>query len=94
MSVFLNQSLLVLFSLTIRESSTYIASKLYIHPPPSPVTDMSRAFSTAVRALKSLSWNDRGTSQNVAWVKNYAENAVDHVPQLVDKVDSGTVQYA
>lgn len=55
---------------------------------------MSRAFSTAVRALKSLSWNDRGTSQNVAWVKNYAENAVDHVPQLVDKVDSGTVQYA
>ncbi|PKY00271.1 hypothetical protein P168DRAFT_322329 [Aspergillus campestris IBT 28561] len=53
---------------------------------------MSRAFSTAARALKSLYWSDRGTTMNVAWVKNYAEDAVDLVPQLVDKVDSGTVQ--
>lgn len=55
---------------------------------------MSRAFSTATQKLKSLSWSNRGTTQDVAWVKHYAENAVDLVPQLVDKVDSGSVQYA
>lgn len=55
---------------------------------------MSRAFSTAARNLKSLIWSDRGTTQDVAWVKQYAENAVDIVPQLFDKVDSGSVQYA
>lgn len=27
-------------------------------------------------------------------MKHYAENAVDHVPQLLDQVDSGSVQYA
>ncbi|KAL4806927.1 hypothetical protein BDV18DRAFT_160090 [Aspergillus unguis] len=53
---------------------------------------MSRAFSTAAQKLKSLSWSNRGTTQDVAWVKHYAENAVDLVPQLLDKVDSGTVQ--
>lgn len=35
-----------------------------------------------------------GTTQGIAWVKHYAEDAVDLVPQLLDKVDSGTVQYA
>lgn len=53
---------------------------------------MSRAFSTVAQKLKSLSWSSKGTTQDVAWVKHYAENAVDLVPQLVDKVDSGTVQ--
>ncbi|KAJ5405447.1 hypothetical protein N7465_006731 [Penicillium sp. CMV-2018d] len=53
---------------------------------------MSRAFSTVSRKLKSLSWSNRGTTQDVAWVKDYAENAVDLVPQLVDKVDTGSVQ--
>jgi hypothetical protein len=53
---------------------------------------MSRAFSTAAQKLKSLSWINRGTTQDVDWVKRYAENAVDLVPQLLDKVDSGTVQ--
>lgn len=55
---------------------------------------MSRAFSTAARALKSLTWSNKGTTQDVTWVKQYAEDAVDLVPQLVDKVDSATVQYA
>ncbi|KAJ5533393.1 hypothetical protein N7494_009945, partial [Penicillium frequentans] len=53
---------------------------------------MSRAFSTAAQKLKSLSWSNKGTTQDVAWVKEYAEKAVDLVPQLLDKVDSGTVQ--
>ncbi|KAJ5916722.1 hypothetical protein N7504_000737 [Penicillium tannophilum] len=53
---------------------------------------MSRAFSTVAQKLKSLSWSSKGTTQDVAWVKHYAENAVDLVPQLLDKVDSGTVQ--
>lgn len=53
---------------------------------------MSRAFSTAAQKLKSLAWDNKGTTQDVAWVKQYAENAVDLVPQLLDKVDSGTVQ--
>ncbi|PLN77918.1 hypothetical protein BDW42DRAFT_187745 [Aspergillus taichungensis] len=53
---------------------------------------MSRAFSTAAQKLKSLSWSNRGTTQDVAWVKHffYAETAVDFVPQLLDKVDSET----
>lgn len=55
---------------------------------------MSRAFSTAAQKLKFLSWNNRGTTQDVAWVKHYAENAVDRVPQLLEDVDTGTVQHA
>lgn len=82
--------ILVLLSSAIRRFSTHVASKPYLLPP---VTDMSRAFSTAAQKLKSLSWSSRGTTQDVAWVKHYAENAVDLVPQLLDKVDSGTVQY-
>ncbi|KAK2809232.1 hypothetical protein FQN50_004068 [Emmonsiellopsis sp. PD_5] len=53
---------------------------------------MSRAFSTAARVLKSLTWNDKGTTKDIAWVKHYAENAVDLIPQLREEVDSGTVQ--
>ncbi|KAJ9218537.1 hypothetical protein DTO207G8_9111 [Paecilomyces variotii] len=53
---------------------------------------MSRAFSTAAQALKSLSWTNKGTTKDVSWAKSYAENAVDLIPQLLDKVDSGTVQ--
>lgn len=67
----------------------YTASKLHLDPL---ATNMSRTFSTAVQKLKSLSWSNRGTTQDVAWVKQYAENAVDLVPQLLDKVDSATVQ--
>lgn len=55
---------------------------------------MSRAFSTAARKLKFLSWSNRGTTQDVGWVKHYAENAMDYVPKLFEKVDLGTVQYA
>lgn len=33
-----------------------------------------------------------GTNQDVSLVKSYAENAVELVPQLFDKVDSATVQ--
>lgn len=55
---------------------------------------MSRAFSTAVRNLKALAWSQRGTTKDVTWVKHYAEDAVDLVPQLLDKVDSATVMYA
>ncbi|KAJ5084544.1 hypothetical protein NUU61_009123 [Penicillium alfredii] len=53
---------------------------------------MSRTFSTAARQLKKLAWSLNGTTKDVAWVKNYAENAIDVVPQLVNKVDSGTLQ--
>lgn len=35
-----------------------------------------------------LRWSNKGTTQVVSWVKNYAGNAVFLVPQLLDKVDS------
>jgi hypothetical protein len=54
---------------------------------------MSRTFSTAARSLKSLFWSNTGTAQDVAWVKHYAEHALDLVAQLQDKDDTGTVQY-
>ncbi|PYI25563.1 hypothetical protein BP00DRAFT_358182 [Aspergillus indologenus CBS 114.80] len=53
---------------------------------------MSRAFSTAARNLKALAWKNKGATKDVSWVQKYAEDAVDHVPQLVDIVDSATMQ--
>lgn len=82
-------------------SHAHTSSCLSVHPLPKLLPsfvsshqgkEMSRAFSTAARALKSLTWSNKGTTQDVSWVKSYAENAVDLVPQLLDKVDSGTVQ--
>lgn len=54
---------------------------------------MSRAFSTASRQLKKLGWLLNGTTQDVSWAQGYAESAIDAVPQLLDKIDTGTVQY-
>ncbi|KAK4862965.1 hypothetical protein LT330_010709 [Penicillium expansum] len=53
---------------------------------------MSRAFSTASRQLKKLGWFLNGTTQDVSWAQGYAESAIDAVPQLLDKIDTGTIQ--
>ncbi|KAL4789134.1 hypothetical protein BDV19DRAFT_397397 [Aspergillus venezuelensis] len=54
---------------------------------------MSRAFSTVARRLKDLVWTTKGTTENVDWVKQYGDAAVDLVPKLKEVVDSGNVNY-
>ncbi len=52
---------------------------------------MSRLFSTAVRRVKALKWKLNGTIEDVEWVKDLLNKAVDQTPGLAEKVDSGIV---
>ena len=53
---------------------------------------MSRVFSTSARRIKELKWNLNGTTEDVDWVKKLLNEAVDKVPGLDGKVDSGIIK--
>ena len=55
---------------------------------------MSRAFSTASRALKEINWKLNGTTEPVDWAKKNVETAVDKIAGLGDKVQDGIIKYA
>ncbi|SMY26742.1 unnamed protein product [Zymoseptoria tritici ST99CH_1A5] len=52
---------------------------------------MSRFFSSSKRLAKTLKWKLIGTTENVAWATAAVEAAVEHVPELKDRVDSAVV---
>lgn len=53
---------------------------------------MSRMFTTSARRIKDLKWKLNGTTEDVDWVKNLLDEAVDQVPGLAGKVDSGIIK--
>lgn len=53
---------------------------------------MSRFFSSSKRLAKTLKWKLIGTTENVAWATAAVEAAVEHVPELKDRVDSAVVK--
>ena len=53
---------------------------------------MSRLFSTSARRVKKLVWKLNGTTEDVDWAKNMVNEAIDEVPGLAEKVDSGMIK--
>ncbi len=53
---------------------------------------MSRMLSTTARRIKNLVWKLNGTTQDVDWATNYLDKAVDRVPGLADRVDTGMIK--
>ena len=53
---------------------------------------MSRVFSTSARRIKEIKWKFNGTTEDVNWVKNLLNEAVDQAPGLAGKVDSGIIK--
>ena len=54
--------------------------------------NMSRMFATSSRRIKELKWKLNGTTEDVSWVKNLLNEAVDQAPGLAGKVDSGIIK--
>ena len=53
---------------------------------------MSRMFSSSARRIKELKWKLNGTTEDVDWVKQLLNEAVDKAPGLAGKVDSGIIK--
>lgn len=53
---------------------------------------MSRMFSSSARRAKELKWKLNGTTEDVSWVKDLLNQAVDQAPGLAGKVDSGVIK--
>lgn len=53
---------------------------------------MSRFFSSSRQLAKVLKWKFNGTTENVDWVKSLLEAAVEHLPELKERVDSAVVK--
>lgn len=54
---------------------------------------MYRAFSTAVRAAKNITWTFNGTTQDINAALSGLQQALDAVPGLADKVENGVIKY-
>ena len=53
---------------------------------------MYRAFSTATRAAKKLTWTFNGTTQDINTALTGLQQALDAVPELAQKVEKGVIK--
>ena len=53
---------------------------------------MYRAFSTAARVAKKISWTFNGTTQDMNAALAGIEQALDVIPQLAQKVEKGIIK--
>lgn len=54
---------------------------------------MHRAFSTAARAAKQITWIFNGTTQDINPALTGLQQALDAVPGLAEKVEKGVIKY-